>query len=270
LRLESKEPMQKLALVVTIGLLVVAGWLGVLAERGRKVAQERVAQLEGELAQRGVAIPAEAATVAEEVAPAPVKPAAMAREAVDVSRYLRMIDGLRERVQELEKEIQSARLADESAQERIGEQKEAVKKLNEQFASLKEDALRQQRVSEALDTELKFKAQRLTQVETSEKLLQEKLGKAEQAAKRVVVVSKEVEDLNRRRETTLLTLDRRFREVTDLYRNFSLSMQTRENAGQSLQAGDLSRIQTALQQAEEELRQLRSLNARVAEMARAK
>jgi len=125
-------------------------------------------------------------------------------------------------------------------------------------------------VSEALDTELKFKAQRLIQVETSEKLLQEKLSKAELAAKRVVVVSKDVEDLNRRREATLLTLERRYRDVTDLYRNFSLSMQTRENPGQGLQAGDLSRIQTALQQAEEELRQLRSLNARVAELGRGK
>jgi hypothetical protein len=107
-------------------------------------------------------------------------------------------------------------------------------------------------------------------VETSEKLLQEKLSKAELAAKRVVVVSKDVEDLNRRREASLLTLERRYREVTDLYRNFSLNMQTRENPGQGLQAGDLSRIQTALQQAEEELRQLRSLNTRVAELARSK
>ena len=262
--------MQRLAIVVIVGLLGLVGWLGWRAERERKLAIDRVTQLEGELAKRGVVIPPVEEATAEPAQPAPVKSTVLPREPVDAGKYLRMIDDLRSRAHELEKDLQGSRQAEEESQERIARQTEEARKLNEQVASVKEDALRQQRVSEALETELKFKAQRLVQVETSEKLLQEKLGKAELAAKRVVVVSKDVEDLNRRREATLLTLERRYREVTDLYRNFSLSMQTRENPGQGLQAGDLSRIQTALQQAEEELRQLRSLNARVSELARGK
>ncbi len=262
--------MKKFTIALVVAVLAVAGWLGWRAEHQRRVAMNRVTQLEGELAKRGVVIPPVEEAVAERVEPAPVKPTVAPREAVDVSKYLRMIDELRNRAHELEKDLQGSRQAEEQAQERIAEKAEEAKKLSEQAASVKEDALRQLRVSEALDTELKFKAQRLVQVETSEKMLQEKLSKAELAAKRVVVVSKDVEDLNRRREATLLTLERRYREVTDLYRNFSLSMQTRENPGQGLQAGDLSRIQTALQQAEEELRQLRSLNARVAELGRGK
>jgi chromosome segregation ATPase len=262
--------MQRLAIVSILAVLGVAGWLGWRSEQERKAAVSRVAQLEGELAKRGVAIPAVAEAVPQTTAPPLVKPSATPRESVDVSKYLRMIDELRNRANELEKDLQASRHTEDQMQERVAAQTDEAKKLAEQIASVKEDALRQQRVSEALETELKFKAQRLVQVETSEKLLQEKLSKAELAAKRVVVVSKDVEDLNRRREASLLTLERRYREVTDLYRNFSLNMQTRENPGQGLQAGDLSRIQTALQQAEEELRQLRSLNTRVAELARSK
>ncbi len=262
--------MQRLAIVVIVALLGVVGWMGWSAERERKSSARRVAQLEGELAKRGVVIPPVVEVVAEPVQPAPVQPVGVPRATMDAGKYLKLIDELRNRVHELEKDLQAARQAEEQTQERISLQTDEARKLQEQIASVKEDALRQQRVSEALETELKFKAQRLVQVETSEKLLQDKLSKTELAAKRVVVVSKDVEDLNRRREATLLTLERRYREVTDLYRSFSLNMQTRENPGQGLQAGDLSRIQTALQQAEEELRQLRSLNARVSELARGK
>ncbi len=262
--------MQRMAIVVILVLLGVVGWMSWSAERERRSASRRIAQLEEELAKRGVVIPPVVELAAEPVQPAIVKPAAGPRETVDTGKYLKLIDELRNRAHELEKDLQAARQAEEQTQERVSSQTDEARKLHEQIASVKEDALRQQRVSEALETELKFKGQRLLQVETSEKLLQDKLNKAELAARRVVVVSKDVEDLNRRREATLLTLERRYREVTDLYRSFSLNMQTRENPGQGLQAGDLSRIQTALQQAEEELRQLRSLNARVSELARGK
>ncbi len=262
--------MQKFLLALMAVLLGVTGWLSWRADRGRKVAVERVAQLEGELAKRGVVVPPVEALQTEKVEKAPVKAPVTPRESVDVGKYLRMIDELRGKAHELEKDLQQARLETEQLHEKIGTQTDDARKLSEQLSSVKEDALKQQRVSEALETELKFKAQRLVQVEAGEKLLQDKLGKADMAAKRVVVVSKDLEDLNRRREASLLTLERRYREVTDLYRGFSLNLQTRENPGQGLQAGDLSRIQTALQQAEEELRQLRSLNTRVAELARAK
>jgi len=48
-----------------------------------------------------------------------------------------------------------------------------------------------------------------------------------------------------------------------------LAAQTRDTPATGLQAGDLSRIQTTIQQAEDDLRQLQTLNARVAQLARA-
>jgi chromosome segregation ATPase len=262
--------MQRYLVTVLAVLLGAAVWMGWRAEKERQLAADRVVRLETELALRGVVVPRVESPVENETPVTAPKTVGPMREGVDVGKYIKMIDDLRARAAGLEKEVEDAKSAEEQLREKAQAQLEELRRVSEQLSNVKEDALKQQRVSEALDTELKFKAQRLVQSETSEKLLQERVAKLELAAKRVTVVSKDVEDLQRRREAALVTLERRYREVTDLYRNFSLSLQTRESPGQGLQAGDLSRIQTALQQAEEDLRQLRSLNARVAELTRAK
>lgn len=257
-------------LLLAAGSLIILGVMIWQRQSELTTARGRIAQLERELSSRGVALPA---PVADPESPAPVatpttKPANTPQQHVDVGRYLRMIDDLRVRTSELERELQDAKADAERTRTLASGQSEEVKKLNTRLDDMKEDLTKQQRVSEALDAELKFKSQRLTQIETSSKLLEEKLARAEQASKKLTGSTKEVEDLNRRREATLVNLERRYREVTDLYRSFSLNLQTREAPGQGLQAGDLSRIQGALQQAEEELRQLRSLTARITELER--
>jgi chromosome segregation ATPase len=267
---ESELHMWRYLAAILALLLGGVAWWGWRLDRDRIVALDRVTRLEAELAKRGVVVPAAEVPTEEKAASASPKAVIAMRDSVDVGKYLKMIDDLRSRAASLEKEVEETRISEDQLKEKNQSQAEELKRAAEQLASSKEDAQKQQRVSEALDTELKFKAQRLVQSETSEKLLQERLAKSELASKRLSVVSKDVEDLQRRREASLVTLERRYREVTDLYRNFSLNLQTRESPGQGLQAGDLSRIQTALQQAEEELRQLRSLNARVAELARGK
>lgn len=258
-------------LLLAIAAAGFASW-GWRADAERRAAVERVGKLETELKQRGVSVPA-ANEPHEEPSPTHPEshPSASSRQSIDVGKYLGMIDQLRARTGSLETELQEARSELDRTRDRSTTLTDDAKKTGEQLASIKEDLQKQQRIAEALDTELKFKSQRLTQTETSEKLLQEKLAKAEQAAKRNTVSTKEMEDLSRRREAALTSLERRYREVTDLYRSFSLNLQTRETTNQGgMQAGDLSRIQGALQQAEEELRQLRSLNGRVAELTRGK
>ncbi len=265
---ESEMTMQKAAMAVLAAALAAVSWWAWGLEGERRVAGERVRQLEGELAKRGVNVaPSGAATPSVVEKPTEKRTTAQGGT-VDLRPYLREIDDLKARLEEMDQTMLGARSEAAKAVEAAAELRAELKRQEEAARSAREDFEREQRLTSALEAELKVKSQRMLQAEQAEKVLQERLSKAEQAARRVATASREIEDLNRRREAALVALERRYREVGDVYRSLSLNAQTREGA--ALQAGDLSRIQTALGQAEEELRQLRSLNARVAELARAK
>jgi chromosome segregation ATPase len=240
------------------------------AEQDRRVAWNRVAQLEGQRKMQ-VAEPAREPEPAEE----PAAAAAQTRvvrvpTGTDPAPYLKTIDELREQLKEQSKALSTERDAAARAEAAFSSQEAESKKLRSQMDELREDFQAARRLGEALQAELQAKSDRLVKVETSERLLQDRLTRAESGAAKVAGLSKEVEDINRRREAFLTTLLRRYREVSDLYRNFTLNVQTRETPGAGLQAGDLSRIQTAIQQAEDDLRQLQALNARMAQLARTK
>jgi chromosome segregation ATPase len=249
---------------------VIAAGFWWRAEQDRRLAWSRVAQLEGQ-SKAPAAEPASPPETAEE----PVAAASQTRvvrvpTGTDPAPYLKTIDELRDQLKEQSKALSAARDAAARAEAALSAQDGESKKLRSQMDDLREDIQAARRVGEALQAELQAKSDRLVKVETSEKLMQDRLARAESAATKVAGVSKEVEDINRRREAFLTTLLRRYREVSDLYRNFTLNVQTRETPGAGLQAGDLSRIQTAIQQAEDDLRQLQALNARMAQLARAK
>jgi chromosome segregation ATPase len=242
------------------------------AETARRGTAERLAALERE---RGARPAAAAETAAPAAAAEPVKVAMEPRVVrvpggADPGPYLKTIDELREQLREQARELSAAREAAARAEAGTAAEVLEGKKVKAQAEELGEDLRAARRVAEALQAELRVKTERLVKAETAEKLAQERAGKAEAAAVRTAAGSKEVEELNRRREGYLTTILRRYREVNDLYRNFTLNVQTREAAGPGLQAGDLSRIQSAIQQAEDELRQLQTLNARMAQLARAK
>ena len=247
--------------------VLIAAFFGWRSEQGRRAAVDRIAQLEGRLA-----IPTVAPIPAAETAASPVPAAAQTRvvrvpTGTDPVPYIQTIDELRDLLKEQTKALSAARDAVARAENLVLSEAAEGKKLHAQLDELREDVQAARRLGEALQTELRAKSERLVKVETSEKLSQERLARAESVAAKAPVVSKEIEDLNRRREAFLTALLRRYREVTDLYRNFTLNAET--HAG-GLQAGDLSRIQTAIQHAEDDLRQLQALNARMAQLARAK
>jgi chromosome segregation ATPase len=257
-----------------LGLIpaIVAGGMWWSAESARRAAADRVTSLENELRQRS-ASPASPAPA--ESAPHPESSGANPRvvrvpTGTDPTQYLRTIDDLREQMQEQARELSASK--DAAARAAAAAEAEAAerRKLAAQIDDLREDIQAARRLTDAVQAELKVKSDRLIKSETSERLLQDRATKAEAAASRVAGATREMEDLNRRREAYLTTLMRRYREVGDLYRNFTLNAQTAETPGNALQAGDLSRIQNAIQQAEDDLRQLQALNARVAQLARAK
>ena len=249
---------------------LIAAFFGWRSEQGRRAALARVAQLEG---QRPA--PAVEPVAAPEAAPASVVAAGGTRvvrvpTGTDPVPYINTIDELREHLKDQAKALSAARDAAARAESATATEAADGKKLKAQLDELRDDMQAARRMGEALQAELRAKSDRLVRVETSEKITQERLARAETAAVKVGGASKEIEDLNRRREAFLTALLRRYREVNDLYRNFTLNAQTRDVPGAGLQAGDLSRIQTAVQQAEDDLRQLQALNARIAQLAQAK
>lgn len=251
---------------------VVAGGMWWTAESARRAAADRIVVLENELRQRGAPaaapVPADAPPQAESAESNPR--VVRVPTGADPTQYLRTIDDLREQMQEQARELSASK--DAVARANAAAESEAAerKKLAAQIDDLREDIQAARRLSDAIQAELKVKSDRLVKAETAERLLQDRATKAEAAANRVAGASREMEDLNRRREAYLSNLLRRYREVGDLYRNFTLNAQTAEAPGTALQAGDLSRIQNAIQQAEDDLRQLQALNARMAQLARAK
>ncbi len=245
-------------------LVLIAAILGWRAEQGRRAALERIAQLEGQRTVLAVApIPA-AETLATPVPAAAETRAVRVPAGTDPVPYIKTIDELRELLREQAKTLSAARDAAARAEATLVSQEAEGKNWKAQMDELRELAQGARRLGDALQIELRAKSERLLKVETSEKLLRDRLARAESAPAKVAGVSREVEDLNRRREALLMALLRGYREVGDLYRNFALNAETRDG----LQAGELSRIQTAIQRAEDDLRQLQALNARMARLAR--
>ncbi len=79
------------------------------------------------------------------------------------------------------------------------------------------------------------------------------------------IASMEFEEVSRRRESYLSNILGRYREATELFRAMSLRLDNPRDAGSPL-SNDLSRIQQAIQFADEDLRQLRVLSAQAARL----
>jgi regulator of replication initiation timing len=107
----------------------------------------------------------------------------------------------------------------------------------------------------AVQAELKSRDQRLLQLELANKNLRDSGASASERAARAAQAIREVEEIGRRRETYLADILRRFRDLTDQYRAIALRLDN---------PGDLSRIQTAVSMAEEDFKQITSLNAQAA------
>lgn len=268
--------MQKALIAALIALTLLCSTMWWRNSRSQREAWARVAALEIERAKQGASErQASDSSVKENETDEAVggsrRPQVIRVPAtVDAGGYLKTIDELRAQIAQMSRDLSTAR--DEAA--RFGSQMEQLRgeeaTLRTTAASLTDDLQAARRATDALEAEAKLRSERLIRSETAEKTMRERLTRAEAAAGQVAQNVKEIEELNRRRDTYLTNLMRRFREVNDLYRNYVLNAQTRDNSNTGLNAGDLSRINATIQSAEDDLRQLQSLNARVAQLARIK
>ncbi|MSV27372.1 MAG: hypothetical protein EXQ52_01295 [Bryobacterales bacterium] len=262
--------MRKLPLFVLGCAAVAAVVLWQRAEQQYSQARQRVAALEAELSRvpRSPAPLPSAGPAATDAAPPPETKIVRVPTGADAAEYIKIIEELRGRVAALDREIGVAREEAERAEVKAETESGGRGKLAAQVEDLKEDLQVARRISTALEAELRVKSDRLVQAETAGKLATERQTRAESAVRGPAAMSREIEDLNRRREVLVTSLQRRYREVTDTFRAISLNLQNREQSGSGVQAGDLSRVQSSIQQADDDMRQLQGLNARIAQLTR--
>ncbi len=174
---------------------------------------------------------------------------------VESPNALKTIDELRARTAELTAALAQAREDLSAASLKAAAAAGESKTLAVQLAESRAEIEHANRLLAAAAAEAKVRNERLTRAESNEKVLNERL----KAVKPVPAPPKVDRDIERRREALLVSILRRYRDVTDMYRNFTLSAQNRDRSGAALEAGDLSRIQSSIQQAEDDLRQLQAL-----------
>ena len=134
------------------------------------------------------------------------------------------------------------------------------KRLAAAEADLDEKLAGANRVLEAVRTELKGKSDRLVQLEATSTLLHQENRALSEKSTLSARLLRDLEEINRRRETFLTSILRRYKEVTEQYRALATRLESaRDNV--TPPGPELSRIQTAVASAEEDLRQLASLNA---------
>lgn len=154
---------------------------------------------------------------------------------------------LETRIRELEAQVE--RVTDEN------------KRLAAAESELKEKITTTSRILDAVRTELKGKDERLAMVMVTNRQLQEENRKNAEKTAQLPRLMRDLDELNRRRESHITTILRRYREITDQYRALSARAdQPGEGAGIT---AEVSRIGNTIQMAEEDLRQLSALNAQV-------
>ena len=119
------------------------------------------------------------------------------------------------------------------------------------------------RIVEAMEAELKTNSDRLVKLEVRNRNLRKENKEAGDKIARSSKLVRDLENVYRRQEALMTSILRRYREVNDQYRSAALELTNSE--GYTRTAGvDVSRIQNAITLAEQDLSQLRGLNAQAA------
>jgi len=121
------------------------------------------------------------------------------------------------------------------------------------------------RLVAALQAEAKGNTSRTSLLQTANRDLLRRTEEASRKLSRLAKASEEVEDLSRRRETYITNLLRRYRELTDFYRTQALRVNSPQETAVPSNS-DLSRMQSVIALADEDLRQLRAINVQASRL----
>jgi chromosome segregation ATPase len=135
------------------------------------------------------------------------------------------------------------------------------KRLTASETDLKENLSAANQAVDALQKELKSSRDRVTQVEIAYQKLRDQSGGDGQKIAQLQQLSVELQEIHQRREAYLTSILRRYKQITEQYRSMSGVLQAQRTDGPATGSTDLARIQDSIAMAEEDLRQLNSLDA---------
>ena len=133
-------------------------------------------------------------------------------------------------------------------------------KIRASEAELREQMSLVQRDGDAAKTAAQGRQAAFRDLELANQQVRRQLSEATQGNGRRKQAGVELDEIERRRESYLTNILGRYREATELFRAMSLRLDNPRDASSPLN-NDLSRIQQAIQLADEDLRQLRTLNS---------
>lgn len=218
----------------------------------------RLAQAEKRLSELGHPLPATGAREESGPAHTPGAVTPYSRREADLAELIRLKD---EQLTRSETALGELRAKYAELEQRITAVQEQDKQLRDTEAGLRQkiDANTEQIVE--LQQAAKQKDTRLGEQDAALKSLRAAGEQQARSLQRVRSLSEDLEDLARRREVYMANILGRYREATDSLRTLGLQLENRTEEA-PIGRTDISRIQSALSSADEDMRQLRALSTR--------
>ena len=251
------------ALVLALGVALVGSVVAIVrqsrrlavSERQRVAGLETIRQLQETLRQRDLRKPpAEAEAPTRTVG----NPAELAQRDATILRLEQELSEAHASVKDLQAQIASASDEHEKALASLNEshQKDEAD-LQSRLDALKQDLDSAQAESEA-------SRQRSAALEAENAKLRSAAGESSARAAELRRALADLDDLGRRRDSYLTSIQRRYRDITSQLRAMSGMLASSPNSGALNE--ELTRLQNAISQADDDLRQLSELNARARQL----
>ena len=166
-------------------------------------------------------------------------------------------------------QLQALQLRAQQLDYNIGQLQNDNKRLTTAAAEARDEVDSLRRLNETMDAELKSKAARADSAEALARRAQSETGEVKQQLNLTASTLRELDDIASRRETYLSNLQREYRDVNDQLRSLSARLDRyRDSSSAPNFSTDLPRLQSLVQSAEEDLRQVQALNAQAQRLSK--
>jgi chromosome segregation ATPase len=166
-------------------------------------------------------------------------------------------------------QLQALQLRAQQLDYNIGQLQNDNKRLTTAAAEARDEVDSLRRLNETMDAELKSKAARADSAEALARRAQSETGEVKQQLNLTASTLRELDDIASRRETYLSNLQRKYRDVNDQLRSLSARLDRyRDSSSAPNFSTDLPRLQSLVQSAEEDLRQVQALNAQAQRLSK--